>query len=171
MLCVFVLWPFLNVHCFFFFFSTGWKSICGRWNLICKTESWLFKSYVWLRKWFIYLDYLETVYITIVFFEPCWNPTSQIVPVFNQKKDLTALIQKFCTFFSITELNTGGEMRGGHGWGSCVSVMSDFFFFSWGVFGELIIHAWLPLYIRAPDAPMMITYMCSTDLYLQFNKH
>lgn len=58
MLCVFVLWPFLNVHCFFFFFSTGWKSICGRWNLICKTESWLFKTYVWFRE-VIYLSGLS----------------------------------------------------------------------------------------------------------------
>lgn len=58
MLCVFVLWPFLNVHCFFFFFSTVWKSICGRWNLICKTESWLFKTYVWLRE-VIYLSGLS----------------------------------------------------------------------------------------------------------------
>lgn len=156
---------------FFFFFPQDENlfAVVGIWYARLRAD--FSKLMSDLGKWFIYLDYLETVYITIVFFEPCWNPTSQIVPVFNQKKDLTALIQKFCTFFSITELNTGGEMRGGHGWGSCVSVMSDFFFFSWGVFGELIIHAWLPLYIRAPDAPMMITYMCSTDLYLQFNKH
>lgn len=42
----------------FFFFSTGWKSICGHWNLICKTESWLFKTYVWFRE-VIYLSGLS----------------------------------------------------------------------------------------------------------------